>query len=214
MGDHWLRWHQAYEDTANPLNDRRRHVVDAIAQFLDTAPPGPLTVVSLCAGDATDLAIAVGGHARCGDVAGAAIELDPELAHRAAANLESAGVSLDVRCADAGDVRSFSDLVPAGLLMLVGIFGNVSDADIERTVGAVPALCRKGATIIWTRHRRPPDLTPSIRRWFRRCGCANVRFHAPDDATWTVGVERLDSLTTARAASLAAERLFTFLSVD
>jgi hypothetical protein len=212
MGDHWRRWHQAYEDTANPLNDRRRHVVDAIAHFLDTAPPGPLIVVSLCAGDATDLAIAVGGHARCGDVVGAAIELDPELAQRAAANLASAGVPLDVRCADAGDIQSFSDLAPADLLMLVGIFGNVSDADIEHTVGAVAALCRPGATIIWTRHRRPPDLTPSIRRWFRECGCTNLRFDAPDDATWTVGTERLDS--APRAASLATERLFTFLPVD
>ena len=195
-----------------PAERPRRHVVDAIAHFLDTAPPGPLTVVSLCAGDATDLAIAVGGHARCGDVIGAAIELDPDWPS-APPPTSSAGVPLDVRCADAGDIQSYFDLVPADLLMLVGIFGNVSDADIERTVGAVPALCRPGATIIWTRHRRPPDLTPSIRRWFRQCGCTNLRFDAPDDATWTVGTERLDSLPDG-GASLAAERLFTFLPVD
>jgi hypothetical protein len=213
MGDHWRRWHQAYEDATNPLNDRRRHVVEAIARFLDTAPPGPLTVVSLCAGDATDLALAVGRHARCGDVIGAAVELDPDLAGRAVVNLESAGVVLEVRCADAGDVRSFSDLVPADLLLLVGIFGNISDADIERTVDAVPTLCRPGATIIWTRHRRPPDLTPSIRHWFQQSGCTNLRFDAPDDAHWTVAAERLDSVPGA-GVTVGPARLFTFLPVD
>jgi hypothetical protein len=216
MADHWLRWHRAaYEDAENPLNDRRRHVVDAITQFLDTAPPGPLTVVSLCAGDATDLAIAARGHARCPDVTGAAIELDPELARRADANLHSAGVALEVRCADAGDTSTFSDLVPADLLLLVGIFGNISDEDIERTISAVPALCRPGATIVWTRHRRPPDVTPSIRHWFRQRGCTNLRLDAPDDATWTVGAERLEPVADAVAGATATPaRLFTFLPVD
>ena len=140
MADHWVRWHTAYDDAANPLSERRRHVVDAITRSLDAAPPGPLTVVSLCAGDATDVAMAVGRHMRRGDIFGAAVELDPELARRAAVNLERAGVGLDVRCADAGDAQSFSDLPPADLLLLVGIFGNISEADIERTVSAVPAL--------------------------------------------------------------------------
>jgi hypothetical protein len=214
MGDHWLRWHQAaYEDATNPLNDRRRHVVDAVAQFLDTAPPGPLTIVSLCAGEATDLAVAVGNHARCGDVTGAAVELDPELARRAAANLRSVGVALEVRCADAGDTSTFSDLVPADLLLLVGIFGNISDEDIERTISAVPALCRPGATIVWTRHRRPPDVTPSIRHWFRQRGCTNLRLDAPDDVTWTVGAERLEPVSESGVTATPA-RLFTFLPVD
>jgi hypothetical protein len=32
-------------------------------------------------------------------------------------------------------------------------------------VQAVPTLCRADATVIWTRHRRPPDLTPQVRAW-------------------------------------------------
>jgi hypothetical protein len=152
-------------------------------------------------------------------VTGAAVELDPELARRAAANLRSVGVALEVRCADAGHTSSFSDLVPADLLLLVGIFGNISDTDIERTVGAVPSLCRPGGTIVWTRHRRPPDVTPSIRRWFGRCGCTSIRLDAPDDATWTVGAERLEpdaglSADAGTGATPRAARLFTFLPVD
>jgi hypothetical protein len=30
-------------------------------------------------------------------------------------------------------------------------------ADVERTILALPMLCAEGATVIWTRHRRPPD---------------------------------------------------------
>jgi hypothetical protein len=210
VDDHWVRWHQAYDDAANPLIERRRHVVDAVTQSLDAAPPGPLTVVSLCAGDATDLAIAVGDHPRRGDITGAAVELDPELARRAVDNFERAGVRLDVRRADAGDVQNFSDLLPADLLLLVGIFGNVSDADIEQTISALPTLCRLGATVIWTRHRRPPDLTPRIRGWFEQHGCTHLRFDAPESASWTVGAERLDHPPAGRPPT-GSTRLFTFL---
>ena len=212
MGDHWVRWHQAYDDAANPLNERRRHVVDAITQSLDAAPPGPLTVVSLCAGDATDMAMGVGRHRRRGDVVGAAVELDRELARRAADNLERAGVRLDVRLDDAGDVQSFSDLLPADLLLLVGIFGNISDTDIERTISAVPTLCRPGATIIWTRHRRTPDLTPRVRAWFEQHGCTHLRFDAPESFSWTVGAERLGPV--ADRATTRPARLFTFSPLD
>jgi hypothetical protein len=210
MGDHWVRWHQAYDDAANPLNERRRHVVDAITDALDAAPPGPLTVLSLCSGDATDLAMGIGPHARRSDVTGAAVELDTALARRTADNLERASVRLDVRGADAGDVQSFSDLLPADLLLLVGIFGNISEADIERTISAVPTLCRPGATIVWTRHRRPPDLTPRIRAWFEQHGCTHLRFDAPEPVSWTVGAERLDHPPASRALT-GTTRLFTFL---
>jgi len=39
-----------------------------------------------------------------------------------------------VRHADASWVTSFADALPAGVLMLCGIFGNVSEPDIERTL--------------------------------------------------------------------------------
>ena len=46
-------------------------------------------------------------------------------------------------------MADFADVLPADVL-LCGIFGNVSDRDIRRTVRAAPALCRAGATVIWT----------------------------------------------------------------
>jgi hypothetical protein len=32
---------------------------------------------------------------------------------------------------------------------------------------ALPSLCASGALVLWTKHRRPPDLTPAIKSSFR-----------------------------------------------
>jgi hypothetical protein len=48
---------------------------------------------------------------------------------------------------------------------------------------AASALCRPGATVIWTRGRRPPDLTPQVRAWFSENGFGEVAF----DAGWPDG---------------------------
>jgi hypothetical protein len=45
-------------------------------------------------------------------------------------------------------------------------------------VVAAPQLCNPGATLIWTRHTRAPDLTPRIRAWFTGAGFAERAFTA------------------------------------
>jgi hypothetical protein len=81
--------------------------------------------------------------------------------------------------------------VPADLLLLCGVLGNVSDEDAASTIAALPGLCTPAATVVWTRHRREPDLTPAIRGWFSAAGFAEESFTAPDAAIWSVGVHRL-----------------------
>jgi hypothetical protein len=72
---------------------------------------------------------------------------------------------------------------------LCGIFGNVSRGDIERTVFAAAGLCRVGGTVIWTRHQRPPDLTPQVRAWWAAAGFEELAFGQPEPAPRTgVGV--------------------------
>ena len=94
------------------------------------------------------------------------------------------------------------------MLLLCGIFGNVSDRDIKNIVRAAATLCRVGATVIWTRHRRPPDLTPQIRAWFAESGFVEVAFDALETSVLTsVGVHQL---SRAPAASPPGHRLFTF----
>jgi hypothetical protein len=71
---------------------------------------------------------------------------------------------------------------------------------------------RPGATVIWTRHRRPPDLTRSIRSWFAAGGFEEVAFDQLDNQYLaSVGVHRL---TSRRPLKLPApeQPLFTFAS--
>jgi hypothetical protein len=84
----------------------------------------------------------------------------------------------------------------------------VSDRDIKRTVQAAPALCRASATVIWTRHRRPPDLTPQVRAWFADSGFDEIAFDALETSALTsVGIHWLSHV---QAANLPDHRLFTF----
>jgi hypothetical protein len=115
---------------------------------------------------------------------------------------------VEVRQADASLAASFADALPADVLLLCGIFGNVNDRDIRRTVQAALALCGAGATVIWTRHRRPPDLTPQIRAWFAESGFDEVAFDALETSVLTsVGVNRLCG---APADTPPSHRRFTF----
>ena len=207
MGRDWVEWHEQYDDPASPLSQRLAIVARMIRDVLDSAPPGPIRVLSLCAGDGRDLAVGAASHARAADIEGVLVELDPELAATAVVNAAAVSSRLAVRCADASETARFVDARPVDLLLLCGIFGNVSLDDIERTIAAVPALCRADATVIWTRHRRPPDATPAIRGWFDAAGCTSVGIVSPGEGRFAVGCERVGH--GVPTASLPP-RLFTF----
>ena len=98
--------------------------------------------------------------------------------------------------------------MPADLVLVCGVFGNVTDDDVMRTIDLLPTLCAPGATVIWTRHRRAPDLTPAVRRRFAAAGFEEVAFHALDGTTQGVGMHRL---TAAPCPFAPDERLFTFV---
>jgi hypothetical protein len=205
----WVAWHAAYGDPSSPLSARLRCVQSHLGDAIDRAPAGPVSLVSLCAGQGHDVIGILPHHPRSGDVRAVLVESDARnvaLARRAAA--EHGLSTVEVRQADASLAARFADALPADVLLLCGIFGNVSDRDIKRTVRSAAALCRAGATVIWTRHRRPPDLTPHIRAWFAESGFAEVAFDALETSTSvSVGVHQLGRVP---AAGLPGHRLFTF----
>jgi hypothetical protein len=205
----WVAWHTAYDDPSSSLSVRLRLVRGHLSRALDLAPAGPVRLVSLCAGQGRDVLGVLPGHPRRHDVSAVLVESDPHNAARARQHAAEAGLAqVEVREADASRVDSFADALPAGVLLLCGIFGNVSASDIQRTVAAAPALCAPGATVLWTRHRRAPDLTPQVRAWFRASGFDEVAFDAPETGALTgVGVHRL---AAAPPAGLPGEPLFTF----
>jgi hypothetical protein len=205
----WVAWHARYDDPSSFLSVRLRAVRAHLSRAIDRAPAGPVTLVSLCAGQGRDVIGVLPGHPRRDDVRAVLVEADPGNAGFARQAAAGAGLAtVDVREGDASAVASFADALPADVLLLCGIFGNVSDRDIQRTVEAAPALCRLGATVIWTRNRRPPDLTPRIRAWFAGAGFDEVAFDVlATDGLMSVGVNRL---ARPCAATPPDDRLFTF----
>ncbi len=176
---HWVRWHAGYEDPSSGLSLRLRTVQEALRQALDSIPesrPGPIRVVSMCAGQGRDVIDVVATHPRRQAVSALLVELDPALAAFARDRAREAGVGDSIRVveADASQCRWYANDVPADVVLVCGVFGNISGADISHTIQALPGFCRPGGHVIWTRHRREPDATPSIRADFAAAGFTEV----------------------------------------
>jgi hypothetical protein len=186
----WFAWHSSYDDPGSVLSRRAVMVRDRLAEALDRCRPGRVQVVSMCAGQGRDILGVLARHPRAGDIAARLVESDPRnaaLARQGAA----ACAGTEVVEADAGCTDAYAGAVPADIVLACGVFGNISDDDIHRTVAAFPSLCAPGAVVIWTRHRLEPDLTPQVRDWFRSAGFAEEAFGVSDDALMAVGAHRL-----------------------
>lgn len=187
----WDAWHRAYGDPSSPLSERLRVVQQRIEEWLDGTAPAAVTVMSSCAGDGRDLLQVLHGRPDAHRVRATLLEADPRNTSRATELVSRLGLSdIEVRCTDAGVSTAYAGAVPADLVLLCGIFGNVTEADVYRTIAAASQFCNTGAHVIWTRHRRDPDLTPQIRDWFREHGFAEQDFVAPEHALYSVGVHR------------------------
>jgi hypothetical protein len=191
---HWVRWHQHYDDPSSPLSVRLRIVQSMVADVLSAAADGPIRIVSMCAGQGRDVIDVLATHPRGVDASALLVELDPVLVSFARARAAAAGVTAQVRVVegDAALSRWYADDVPADLVLVCGVFGNVSGADISRTIQALPGWCRTGSEVVWTRHRRPPDATPFIRAEFAAAGFTEIAFEAPDGYVLSVGRNRLE----------------------
>ncbi|MGW4461624.1 SAM-dependent methyltransferase [Micromonospora sp. NPDC004704] len=193
MNRYGTAWHSAYDQPGSHLWHRLRLVQDQLRRALAEVPPGPIRVVSGCAGEGRDVIGVLGDHPRRMDVRARLVELDPTNAKAARIAASAAGLDrqIEVVEADAGVATSYLGGVPAEIVLMCGVFGNISDADVRATVAALPQLCAPDAFVIWTRHRRAPDLTPTIRGWFAEAGFRELAFAAPADQTLSVGLHQL-----------------------
>lgn len=191
----WWRWHDDYADPESALSRRLQTVVQRTKDAVDACSTGPITLVSACAGQGRDVVSALTDHPRRSDVRGLLVESDPANAAAALLGIDAAGLAgLSVLEGDAGCVDSYVGYLPADVVLLCGVFGNIPDDDILDTIQHSSTLCAPGATVIWTRHRRSPDLTPAIRAWWREAGFDEVAFDSPADGSFAVGVNRLASV--------------------
>jgi hypothetical protein len=206
---YWTRWHDDYDDPESHLSTRLRVVQRRLGGTLDVARPGALRLISMCAGQGRDVIETLTRHRRRDDVNALLVELDAGLADFARASVESAGLDkVRVRRADASSTSAYVDAIPADIALLCGVFGNVSGEDVQRTIAELPHLLAEGGTVIWTRHRRPPDRTREIRAWFAATGFDEVAFDTHPTFEFGVGTNRL----SVEPLPFRPDRqLFTFL---
>ena len=72
----WVAWHRDYEDPTSSLSARLRRVRYHLSGAIGQAPAGPVSVVSLCAGQGRDVIGVLPGHPRRDDVRAVLIEAD------------------------------------------------------------------------------------------------------------------------------------------
>lgn len=164
----WHTWHDRYDQPGSNMARRLSAVRERIRIALDASPRGPLQIISMCAGQGRDLLAVLPQHPRRDDVHARLVELDGRNAKIARQSASDTGLDgIEVIVGDAGELASYADVAPADLVLVCGVFGNISVEDIQSTVAACSQLCKSGGTVIWTRHRRQPDLVPQICRWFK-----------------------------------------------
>jgi hypothetical protein len=207
----WVEWHAGYGDDGSRLAHRLRVVQEQIRAALDALPSGPATAISMCAGQGRDLIEVLAEHPRRADVRARLVELDPRNVAVARAAARAAGLDrVEVVEGDAGLVGEYVGLVPADLVLACGVFGNLSDADVEHTVAACATLCREGGTVVWTRHRGEPDRVPATCAWFEGHGFERLFLTAPE-LGFGVGTHRLTREPTPVRTRM---RMFTFVGSD
>lgn len=190
MGKDWIEWHADYDDATSSLARRlqvvRREVRGLLAR-------GPNRLVSVCAGRGEDVLPVLASSESFTAIETYLLENHPGLASQARDRAAALGLrNVTVLERDAGQLSSYADVGRTDVLMLCGVFGNISDDDIRLTIESVPQLMTTGGHLIWTRSRREPDVTPRIRRRLTDLRFEELRFVAPDDDLWSVGVNRFD----------------------
>lgn len=194
----YLAWHEQYDDPGSSLPRRLALVREVLRAELD-ARPGPVRVLSVCAGDGRDILGVLAEREDAARVSVTLVELLPELVERARTAAAEVAAVVQVLAADAGcsDTYMGLDTVPADVVLLVGILGNLTDADVATTVAAMPHLCAPGATLVWSRGRSlggAEDFVAPVRAAFSAAGFAEVSvrsFDVEDDRT-ALGVVRFE----------------------
>ena len=94
---------------------------------------------------------------------------------------------------------------------MIGIFGNISDDDVRRTITTAPQLCRPGATLLWSRATSPDDANSLVRQLLPAAGFVELDYRECDS-----GEEERAALGSARYDGppqplITGRQVFTFL---
>ncbi len=213
----WREWHERYDDPGSSLMRRLEAVRNEARRLLADRRGARTQVASICAGDGRDLLPVLASIDGDVDVDAILVELDSDLADRARATAAALGLArVEVRTGDAGLVSTLAGVPPADVFLACGVFGNITDSDLEATIGALPALVAPGGAVVWTRGANlgdgelsayPGDPADLVRELLARRGFTEETFVRPADADFRVGVHRrsVDASPTA-----LPKRMFSF----
>ena len=186
----WAAWHAGYGKPDSELGRRLALVQAQLRDALDRAAPGPIRAISVCSGQGHDLIGVLAEYPRRTDVSARLVELDAQNVLLARGAARAIGLdAVEVIAGDASLTDAYGGAVPADVVLLCGVFGNISVADVGNTIEQLGQLCAAEATVIWTRHRHPPDLVPYIRETFEQAGFEELSLE--DAPPFAVGANRM-----------------------
>ncbi|MDB9522565.1 class I SAM-dependent methyltransferase family protein [Dolichospermum circinale CS-1225] len=213
MPKDWLEWHDLYNTEAK-LQQRLEIVREYISYSLDNSPTGAIRIVSACAGDGRDLLGILANHPRAKDVYARLVEINPNLVERGRESIEFLGLTKQIEFihGDATAADNYVGAVPADIVIVCGIFGNLADEnELNRLLGNLSFLSKKGAFVLWTRgHSQGIAHSETVRKYLSQLDFEEINFKLTATGDMGVGIHRYlgENLLTPKE-----EKLFVFSGV-
>ena len=211
----WNQWHADY-DTSPSLQARLQFVCRQLSAALNECPPGPIHIISICAGDSRDLLTTLREHPRRNDVAAVLIDTDSNSLARGRQMAKGAGLDTQLHFleADASPATTYSEFGHADLVLMSGFLGHLRHSDALNLIANLPALCKTGGSVIWNRHlvlHEGREQVTRIREEFRRRNFEEKSFETTTEDGFAVGRARFagkpEPLDPAR-------KFFEFVGID
>jgi SAM-dependent methyltransferase len=188
----WSNWPaRAYLRSSYRL--RLGEVQAHLSRCLDEAAPGPVYIVSLCAGDGRDVTGTLEAHPRRSDVEAWLVERDwksVEAGIQSAAGKELRD-HVHFILGDATNYATYANLSVCDIVVFCGVLGHVMPCEKAETVKRVAQFCKPGGAIVWTRGlKRGKSRVSDVERLFDQALCEKVRSSVTADGKWGIVTHR------------------------
>jgi hypothetical protein len=188
----WSNWPAMSYRRASYVK-RLKVVQDQFAASLTEREPGPVRVVSLCAGDGRDVMGVLESHTRRADVTAWLVELDPKSVAAGVKARDEVGLSRNVIFiqGDATDFATYKDILPSDIVLVCGVWGHVRPEEQLSLVKALGKFCKPGGTVIWSRGlKRGMERFTELQALFERNSFERVGESFTPDGKWGVCTHR------------------------
>ena len=177
----------------NRFQQRLLAVQEHLAECLDSSPRGSVHIISMCAGDGSDVIGVLGSHPRRSDVFAWLVESNSQTVADGILQSTRAGLenTVEFLTEDGTLYATYKRIAPTDIVLLCGVWGHVPAQERVQLVRALACLCKPGGTVIWTRGVSK-DMTRlrEIQLLFDDPSWNLVRFTLTSDKKWSVGTYR------------------------